>query len=393
MRFTSPGSALFAAASTEEVGNSLVVRALLFYEGEHIDSIGRPIKFAASRIKAIAKATQEYLAGGQVARFFKNHTYSQDSKLGRIAGNIAVEAISEPPHAGMDNLIGKLGIYADIEIQGEENVTAYSDGLIKEISAGIDFPGQFGIKNAIYELSAVGIPALAGAALFGLTIAQSAAEVENSRDMWQEWELFTGTIHTIDNSSEDDRRGRTIDQLKAQAVEDFATRLRVRFPAINSPPPAPEPLTTVPLFSANIMLTEQEIKDLQAKAALADSQGETIEGLQKRLDSMERSTEVAAKFNKLKDQAIALKTEGKLTPAKFKEMGFDEAETSIAKFAAGDDRALDKLEIQLETIAEIATPVKFGSYLADQPLATGGGVEQPIESVNMDRVKRLGAIC
>jgi hypothetical protein len=49
-------------------------------------------------------------------------------------------------------------------------------------------------------------------------------------------------------------------------------------------------------------------------------------------------------------------------------MGFDEAETTIAKFAAGDDRELDKLEIRLETIEEVATPVQFGSFLGNEPL-------------------------
>jgi hypothetical protein len=390
MRFTSPG--LFQSIGDQAA--VVTIRALLFYEGTHTDSIGKKLKVSADRIYKMAEATNAYLASGRRAKFFADHEYSQKNVLGSIVGDVEAQIIAETPHPGMDDLIGKVGLYAQVQIAGEENVTAYNDGRIKEISVGIDIKGDsFGFPDAIYELSAVGIPALAGAALFGLTIGDTVAEIEVSQNLWKEWDLFTGTLQNIGNATPEELGDRTAQDLKAQAVEDFAARLRVRFPAINSPPPNPDPLTTVPLFSANIMLTEQEIKDLQAKAALADSQGETIEGLQKRLDSMERSGEVAARFGKLKDQAIALKTAGKLTPAKFKAMGFDEAETSIAKFSAGDDRELDKLEIQLETIAEIATPVKFGSYLAEEPLATAGVVEKPIEAPNMDRVKRLGAIC
>jgi hypothetical protein len=364
MRFTSPG--LFQSIGDQAA--VVTIRALLFYEGTHTDSIGKKLKVSADRVYKMAEATNAYLASGRRAKFFADHEYSQKNVLGSIVGDVEAQIIAETPHPGMDDLIGKVGLYAQVQIAGEENVTAYNDGRIKEISVGIDIKGDsFGFPDAIYELSAVGIPALAGAALFGLTIGDTVAEIEVSQNLWKEWDLFTGTLLNIGNATPEELGDRTAQDLKAQAVEDFAARLRVRFPAINSPP-EPEQLTTIPLFNkAPIMdeLTPEQIKELQAKAALADS-------LKIQLDSANRSGEVAARFGKLKDQAIALRTEGKLTPAKFKAMGFDEADVSIAKFAAGDDRELDKLEIQLETIAEIATPVKFGSYLAEEPLATGG---------------------
>jgi hypothetical protein len=374
MRFTSPG--LFQSIGDQAA--VVTIRALLFYEGTHTDSIGKKLKVSADRIYKMAEATNAYLASGRRAKFFADHEYSQKNVLGSIVGDVEAQIIAETPHPGMDDLIGKVGLYAQVQIAGEENVAAYNDGRIKEISVGIDVKGDsFGFPDAIYELSAVGIPALAGAALFGLTIGDTVAEIEVSQNLWKEWDLFTGTLQNIGNATPEELGDRTAQELKAQAVEDFAARLRVRFPAVNSPPSTPDPLTTIPLFNkAPIMdeLTPEQIKELQAKAALADS-------LQIQLDSANRSGEVAARFGKLKDQAIALRTEGKLTPAKFKAMGFDEAETSISKFAAGDDRELDKLEIQLETIAEIATPVKFGSYLANEPLATGG--HEPSE-INID---------
>lgn len=362
---------LFGSAIASD--NKISVRALLFYEGSHTDSIGKALKISADQIESIATATNQLLATRR-AKFFKDHEYSQDGTIGWIEGDVTAEQILTPPHPGMTDLVGKMGVFGNITIAGEDNITAYNDGLVKEISVGIDIKGKsFGVPMAIYELSAVGIPALAGAALFGLTIGETIARQTNQRELWQEWEFFTETIYEIARADDSELAGRTIAELQSQAVEDFADRLRQRFPVAQSPPPAfPEQLTNIPLFEAKTpMLTEQEIIELQAKAAKADA-------LQIELDSAQRSATVSARFNKLKDHAIALRTAGKLAPAKFKAMGFDDADTSIATFTAGDDRALDKLEIQLETIDELAVPVKFGSYLAEEPLA--GDPNQPIDT-------------
>ena len=388
MRYSS--ATLFGSAIASD--NKISVRALLFYEGSHVDSIGKALKISAAQIESIATATNQLLATRR-AKFFKDHEYSQDGTIGWIDGEVTAEAILTPPHPGMTDLVGKMGVFGNITIAGEDNITAYNDGLVKEISVGIDIKGKsFGVPLAIYELSAVGIPALAGAALFGLTIEETIARQSAQRRLWQEWEFFTETIHDIaeigdsddsdlagrtiddaDDADDADLAGRTIAELQSQAVEDFADRLRQLFPVAQSPPPtSPEPLTTVPLFKSNIMeYTPEQIKELEAKAAKADA-------LQIELDSAQRSATVSARFNKLKDQAIALRSAGKLAPSKFKAMGFDDADTSIATFTAGDDRALDKLEIQLETIDELAVPVKFGSYLADEPLSGDEG--EPIDT-------------
>jgi hypothetical protein len=376
MRFTAPG--LFDSQPAS--GNQITVRALLFYEGAHTDSIGKKAKYSAQQIEAMATATNE-LQSTRRAKFFKDHEYSQNGTLGWIDGPVTAEIITQTPHPGMDDLTGKLGIYANITIAGEANVEAYKDGLIKEISVGIDIKGaSFGFPMAIYELSAVGIPALAGAALFGMTIGQTIAQEQGQQELWRLWEIFQGTIRTIGDADETQLQGRSAASWQAQAVEDFASKLREAYPAVNSPPiDNPDPLPIIPIFSAPEpnQMTDQEILDLQAKAAKVDA-------LETQLASLTRSSEVSARFSALKDKAIALRSAGKLTPAKFKEMGFDEAETTIAKFAAGDDRELDKLEIKLETIEEIATPVKFGGYLGNESLPESNSQET---ASNMDRLR------
>jgi hypothetical protein len=390
MRFTLTGPGLFQASGADGETDSLTVRALLFYEGDHVDSIGRPMQFAADRVRAIAAATQTYLSQGKVARFFKNHEYSQDNKIGSIVGNITVEPIAETPHPGMSDLIGKLGIYGDVLIAGAANVQAYKDGLIKEISSGIDLPGKWGVKNAIFELSAVGMSALAGAALFGMSLQETMSELAREKAQGNlmgalddAWWAFRRTIDSIGEEG-----GGESGQLMLRAAEDFSALLLAQF-AIGNPPPEELPidnpllpigqLPTIPLFNApEATMTEQEILDLQAKNAALETQ----------LASLTRSSQVSARFSALKDKAIALKSAGKLTPAKFKEMGFDEAETTIAKFAAGDDRELDKLEIRLDTIEEVATPVQFGSYLGAEPLP-GRADTEPDTSVEMANFKAM----
>jgi hypothetical protein len=377
IHFAAPG--LFATeAATEAV--SVTVRALLFYEGKHTDSMGKSKTFSAATVQAIAAATNLYLKSGRRAKFFADHEYSQRNVLGAIEGEVTAQEITEVPHKGMEGLIGKIGIYANVVIAGEENVIAYNDGRIKEISVGIDTDGKtFGVKNAIYELSAVGIPALAGAALFAKTLSESMSEMTAAQAqdrlmsaLDEVWWAFRRTIADIGESG--DPSGSA---MMLKAAQDFSDVLLAQF-ALNNPPPEelpPEqPLIappSVPLFNQAMPLTEEQIAELQAKADRADA-------LEKENTSLKRSQEVASRFGKLKETAVKLRQEGKLTPAKFKAMGFED-ESSVSKFAAGDDRELDKLEIQLDTIAECATPVKFGSYLGGEGLPGQEGAKEDKE--------------
>lgn len=355
MRYSSPG--LFKIDSSDAT-TTLQVRALLFYEGVHTDSLGKRKTYTAKQIGAIATATNEYLAAGHRAKFFEDHQYTQRGTLGAIVGRVEAREIDTVPHEEMTALIGKMGVYGTIEIAGEDNVSAYQDGRIKEISVGIDLAGDYrGIANAIYEVSAVGIPALAGAALFGLTIGQTIQEQDNRRGLWEEWEVFGTVLENIDRATDEEvtAAGSTRTDLKAQAVEDHAARLRVRFP------PANQSIPSVPLYEATMDYTPEQIKDLEDRAAKFDAAS-------RELATLRRSSQVSSKFSALKDKAIALKSAGKLTPAQFKAFGFDESEVSIAKFSAGDDAELTRLEIKLDAIEEYATPVKMGLHLAGEPL-------------------------
>jgi hypothetical protein len=379
-KFNSAG--LFQVAA--ESKTAITVQALLFYEGKHTDSIGKTRTYSAKKIEEVAAATNEYLAAGRRIKFFADHEYSQHNVLGSIVGEVSARTIDEAPHKGMGDIVGKLGIYATVEIAGAENVAAYSEKRLKEISVGIDFSGDsFGYPGAIYELSAVGIPALAGAALFAKTLAGTMAEAESAQAQMRvmmalddAWYAFRSTIADIGESGEADGSAQML-----QAAQDFSELLLAQF-ALDLPPPEELPpeaplvaapaqtIPTVPLFSKTMELTPEQIQELQAKAELADA-------LQVELATVKRAAEVSAKFSALKERAIELRNSGKLTPAKFKQFGFEDSNESIAKFSAGDDLELTKLEIQLDTIEEYAQPVKMGSHLSDEPIAGE-------ESANLD---------
>jgi hypothetical protein len=367
MRYSAPG--LFKSDSSDAV-SVLQVRALLFYEGTHTDSLGKRSTYSADKIRKIADATNEFLSSGRRARFFADHEYSQKNVLGSIVGQVEAREIDTVPHEGMTGLIGKVGIYASIEISGEENVVAYKDGRIKEISVGIDLDGKsFGIKNAIYELSAVGIPALAGAALFAKTLSDSLSEMNAEEAQYRlmealdrVWWAFRRTISDIGEAG-----GDTASAEMLQAARDFSDVLLAQFALGNPPPedlPPEQPLIappTVPLFETTMEYTAEQIKELQEKAS-------KFEAAERELATMRRSQAVSDRFSRLKDKATALRSAGKLTPATFKQMGFEDSAASVAKFSAGDDRDLDKLEIQLDTIEQYATPIKMGSHLSGEPL-------------------------
>lgn len=357
MRICAKGIGLYAA-EVAQGAETLTVAALLFYEGSHASMDGKTRTYSAADVEAIATATQDLLSRGSRIKLFADHRYTQGGTLGTI-DSVEAREIESPPHEGMDEIVGLTGIYGQVTLRGQEAIAAYQDKRLKEISAGIDLDGTLGIKNSIFEVSAVGVPSLAGAALFGLTIDATARAIANGRDLWQEWELFTDTIRSIEMASEDDLDGKPPEQWRAQAVEDFAARLRQRFPAPGTV--AVPTVPNVPLYSRTPMeLTAEEIKALQAEN----------EALKAQLAEQEAAQAAIAAFSKLKDQAIALRDAGKLSPAEFKEMGFDDQAKMVALF--GSDRTAQlTLQVQLDTIQKFRQAVQFGSALSGQPLPEG----------------------
>ena len=153
-------AAEFGAAELTQVKTS----ALLFYEGEHTSMAGASKKWSKRTLEAIASKTAAYLAAGNRIKLYlapQDHAINQAAAVGLVS-NVRLAEITDStiPMPGQTDLLGKLGLYADVEILDGNAIQQYQKGLLKELSIGL------GRDNVIYEVSGVSIPALAGAALF-----------------------------------------------------------------------------------------------------------------------------------------------------------------------------------------------------------------------------------
>lgn len=377
MRLSLTGSGLYGSSLYASGSNLLTVEALLFYEGAHTSMDGQTTVVSAQRIDEIATATQELLESGQRIKLFEDHKYTQRGTLGTI-DSVEARDIESLPYPGMDDLLGLRGIFGRITLRGKEAIASYTDGRLKELSAGIDFSGTVALKNAIFEASAVAKPALVGAALYGLTLEDTARANANGRDLWQEWELFSDTLRGIELAHPEELDGRSPEFLKAQAVEDFATLLRLRFPMPTVVIPPIQPLYE----EGNPMdlSPEQQVAGLKAR----------IQALEKQLADQQQLQATVAEYGVLREKGMSLRDGGKLTPADFTEL-FPDQQTAIALFAS-NPAELVALRIKLDTIEKYRKAVTFGSALGGQPLPEqgGGGDDAAVEAAVAEYFKKRG---
>lgn len=336
----------------------IVVRALVFYEGTQTDSGGRQIEYSAARLQRIVNNSNLLLSEGGRIPLFKDHSYNQDSVIGQMTGRLSLEEITEDklPSEGLNRLIGKQGIYAQVQISGAENVVRYGDGRIKTLSVGIDLN-----KERIYEVSVVPFPAVAGASLFedsayGLSMDKTA---EERKSPMMFFDLFMDTVRSIDQSTETNK-----DALKQRAIADFTDKLKE---SLGLQSPSFIPLFTEPMKEAtekeSPKVDNEAIAQYEARIAELETAQSRYAELQDKLAQMERTNEVTAKFTELKDRAIALRDGGKMTPAAYKEY-FGEPKQAIATYSASvadggkDISAVEAIVSYLESFG--APVVTFG---------------------------------
>jgi hypothetical protein len=375
-------------ATDAPAGDTLQVRCLLFYEGKHTSMEGKATTYNAAKIRAIADATNKWMAGGRRVKLYagsQDHYISQSSTIGFLTGDVTAEEISADnlPLPGLTDLVGKIGIFGMVQISGAANVDQYRDGRLKELSVGIT------PNNEIVEVSAVSIPSLAGAALFStgnppspeqaiahfeatlayaLTLTDQIQEDAIQRaemQLWGLFEAFTSVLRDIRRTADenpDQLDGQTPEALRSKATEDFITQLRSRL-QVAAPAPIPEPLTTIPLFGANM--------DLEQMSARIETL-ETADATNKRqIDLFGRRETVADRFTTLRQKASLLLDQGKLTPASFKQKFDGKAAPAIAQFAvarldeavaavAAFEKDCDRLEYLLDDLEANGVAVKFG---------------------------------
>ena len=168
LTFALPELSLLTYAGSISVADVLTVPALVMVEGRQVSQSGQAKVYDRRLLEELVKVSNRRLQLGRRVKLFssaRDHSYSQNATAGHVAKPFELKPITQDllPHAGMAELLGKLGIFTEIQISGRENVQSYLDGRLKELSCGIDFGGALaGFSPAIYEISAVAFPAVAG---------------------------------------------------------------------------------------------------------------------------------------------------------------------------------------------------------------------------------------
>ena len=151
--------------SVKEDGTATLEKpALVFIEGNHVDSSKREHVFSRDRIQALVDNTNNFFRQGGRIPFQQDHNKVQSANLGDIESEFYTKEITENdlPIKTHKHLIGKLGVFVDrIVAKGEKVVQDILNQNIKTLSAGID-PA----REAFVEVSATPIPAIIGPALF-----------------------------------------------------------------------------------------------------------------------------------------------------------------------------------------------------------------------------------
>lgn len=166
-----PACQQFAIAAFE-ISNGTIgktIRALVAYEGTFVGGGGASRTFTPTLLQSMADASNEHLKSGiQAPIFYSDHDYSSRNKVGLIRGPFVAQLITDAdlPDPNLADLVGKVGLFTQVELIKEDAIADYDAKLLKPISMGVDFAGRNYQKNAIFEISCVGFSAIPGAQLF-----------------------------------------------------------------------------------------------------------------------------------------------------------------------------------------------------------------------------------
>lgn len=374
--------------------------ALLFYEGSHTPQSGRGKSYKKADLEKIVAKTNAYLASGRRIKLYASqidHGINQQAAIGVLAGELRLEEITEAslPLPGLTELVGKFGIFGNVQILDSGAIEQYQKGLLKELSIGL------GSDGIIYEVSAVSIPALAGAALFSdgeetekfalTTLKDALAQQQREGDLEDLLDAFKELMESLDEQISSD-----VDQLKQQAIADLASQLQQM---MKPPNQDTTPLVTVPVFSEEPDMSETptpEAPNREEFQSALDARDQQIAELQANLARFTRQSALATKFAGLRQKAEALRGQGKITPAEFNDT-FNAPVPTLEKFSVATEAdaaltafegELNGIEFYLNRIEKYATPVQFGMPVDGPPLESESAEEFAAKFVekNLPRV-------
>lgn len=394
-----------AGALTESVsaGDLLTVSALAFYEGEHTSMGGQTTTYGKEDLEAIATATNAYLSSGRRIKLYASDNdhlkISQGTAIGTVEGSFSVEQITSDrlPSPLLADLVGKWGLYCQIKLADEGAIAQFRTGLLREISIGLT------ADNTIIEISAVAMPALAGAALFslpkqgdyhfGLSLSEQIQEDEQAAlemRIWRLWDAFSSVLASIRDATPEELAGRNPDDLRRTAIADLAAGLTA-YLSVPAPEQPRDPLPVVPMFSTDrgdmtqsnqtpenpVTPAAETPVDQQFAASQFAEMQRTIAAQQEQLAQFKREQAVTLRFTALQRRAHDLKAAGKLTPAQITKLFGANEQEAIARFSASDAAiaGLDAIDMALD-VAELNQPIRFGLLTDGEPLPPADGAPE-----------------
>lgn len=142
--------------------------ALIFVEGNHVDSNKRSHVFSRERVSQLVENTNNFINMGGRVPFQRDHRKDQANNIGDVESAFYTKEITESdlPIKSHRHLIGKMGVFVDkIVAKGSKVIEDIVNQNIKTLSAGID-----PLREAFVEISATPIPAIIGPALFSRSV-------------------------------------------------------------------------------------------------------------------------------------------------------------------------------------------------------------------------------
>lgn len=218
----------------------VVVDALLFYEGDHVDKNRQKHNVSKDRLNLLASNTNvDFNKGLEIPLKFEHHRELVSpsggiNNFGKLASPISCRPIEKGDLANprLTHLLGRAGAFAQVHVL--DRVEDVKKKIIKALSAGIDTT-----SNKFVEVSAVSDPSLAGAALLFskpwsgyAEFAHGMTDFQEAWDQVKAWEkpyadlskrldVLVGVLKSIEAEENEDEIAFNSNQLKRQAVESF----------------------------------------------------------------------------------------------------------------------------------------------------------------------------
>lgn len=218
--------------------STVIKKALVMVEGEHVDSAKKRHVFSPARIQKIVENTNNFLAQGGRVPWQRDHKKDQESNIGDLEGPLEIRVITESdlPNKKLRHLVGKVGAFTtQLVAKGQDVVNELIAGRIKTLSPGIDIA-----QDLIREISATPTPAIVGLSVFsraaqqqvgdfGLTFDEVEAEGEEEDQMKEMFEdlsdKFWTIITNITQATDEELQGQDPTDFIYQAIGDYSARI------------------------------------------------------------------------------------------------------------------------------------------------------------------------